>query len=93
LSVEERPIPFTEITTANQNGTPVEAFGIGTAATIAPIKKSALTEPYFRHPLNPTQHVPVKTMPEDIRPGSPPIAALEPYYRTIKAIIIVVWFS
>ncbi|MEQ9404139.1 MAG: branched-chain amino acid aminotransferase [Cyclobacteriaceae bacterium] len=38
LNVEERPIKVTEVVEAIENGTLSEAFGIGTAATVSPIK-------------------------------------------------------
>ncbi len=37
ISVEERPVSVEEVITAAKNGTLNEAFGVGTAATIAPI--------------------------------------------------------
>jgi branched-chain amino acid aminotransferase len=39
VRVEERPIPIDEIVAAHDEGTLTEAFGVGTAATIAPISK------------------------------------------------------
>lgn len=38
LKVEERPVKITEVTEAAKSGAMQEAFGAGTAATIAPIK-------------------------------------------------------
>jgi len=38
MAVEERPIKVTEVLEAIENGTMQEAFGAGTAATVAPIK-------------------------------------------------------
>jgi len=39
ITVEERPISIDEIETAYKNGTLKEAFGTGTAASVAPIGK------------------------------------------------------
>jgi branched-chain amino acid aminotransferase len=39
ITVEERPISIEEIETAYKNGTLKEAFGTGTAASVAPIGK------------------------------------------------------
>lgn len=39
VRVEERPIPIDAIVAAHDDGTLTEAFGVGTAATVAPISK------------------------------------------------------
>jgi branched-chain amino acid aminotransferase len=41
LKVEERTIPITEVLEKIQSGEQVEAFGVGTAAVISPIKESS----------------------------------------------------
>ena len=70
LQIEERPISFRSIIAEIDNGKPVEAFGIGTAATIAPIREIWADGVSF-----PTYHQPDATMYrlkqlfEDIRIG------------------------
>jgi len=73
LSVEERPIPFTEITAAIQSGERVEAFGIGTAATIAPIQEISVNGSLFSTYIEPDATMfRLKQRLEDIRLGKSP---------------------
>jgi branched-chain amino acid aminotransferase len=50
LDVEERAVKVTEVIEAAQNGTLVEAFGTGTAATIAPISHIGFKDDLFELP-------------------------------------------
>jgi branched-chain amino acid aminotransferase len=50
IEVEERPVSIKELTTAINEGRPVEAFGAGTAAVVAPISVIGVDDELYQLP-------------------------------------------
>jgi branched-chain amino acid aminotransferase len=70
LTVEERPISIDEVTEAYKAGQLHEAFGTGTAATIAPIRELCYRDTVMRFDTEGWKTAPaVKRMLDDIREG------------------------
>ena len=69
-NVEERPVSILEIIDAYKSGTPVEAFGAGTAATISPIKELKYKDFVMHFDVDKWKAAPaIKTTMSEIRDG------------------------
>ena len=69
-NVEERPVSILEIIDAYKSGTPVEAFGAGTAATISPIKELKYKDFVMHFDVDKWKTAPaIKTTMSEIREG------------------------
>lgn len=69
-NVEERPVSILEIIDAYKSGTPVEAFGAGTAATISPIKELKYKDFVMHFDVDKWKAAPaIKTTMSEIREG------------------------